>query len=310
MPPLPDPLAESVKSPAGRPSRPAAWWLASRPRTLTISLSPVLVGSAIAHAETGQFLFWPACCALLAALLIQVGTNLHNDVADFERGADTPDRLGPARATAMGWLPADVVRRGAWLAFALAFLLGIFLVARGGWPIVLIGLLSLAAGWAYTSGPRPIAYTPLGEFFVLIFFGFAAVAGSYYLQALTISSAAVLAGVMLGAFAAAVMSVNNTRDLLTDRSAGKHTLAVVAGRRRMNGIYVAEVLLPFLLLPLLAVQLERGVWMALPCLLAGSAFSLCRRFSATEGVVFNQLLAETARLQAVFSLLLVAALSV
>jgi 1,4-dihydroxy-2-naphthoate octaprenyltransferase len=309
MPPLPDSAEKSAESRINRPSASSAWWQALRPKTLSVSLAPVLVGSAIAHAETGSLLLWPALLALLAAMLIQIGTNLHNDVSDFERGADTPDRLGPPRATAMGWLPAVSVRRAAWAAFGLAFVLGILLVARGSWPIVLIGLASLAAGWAYTGGPRPIAYTPLGELFVMVFFGLAAVGGSYYLQTLSLSLPAILAALMLGAFAAAVISVNNTRDLATDARAGKRTLAVFLGRQAMSRVYVLELLLPFLLLPVLAAVLGRGWWMALPCLLAGSALQLARRFSAMPaGPGFNALLGETARLQAVFSLLLVAAL--
>ncbi|HEX5802952.1 MAG TPA: 1,4-dihydroxy-2-naphthoate polyprenyltransferase [Azospira sp.] len=294
---------------APRPSVGRVWWDACRPKTLSVSVAPVLVGTALAHAETGTWLAWPALVALLAALLIQIGTNLHNDVADFERGADTPDRLGPPRATAMGWLPGRAVRRAAWLAFAVAFVLGIALVARGGWPIVAIGLASLAAGWAYTGGPRPVAYTPLGELFVLVFFGLAAVGGSYYLQTLGLSAGALVASLMLGAFAAAVISVNNTRDLATDARAGKRTLAVHLGRRAMDRVYLAELLLPFLLLPLLAVVSGGGFWLALPCLAAGMAWRLVRRFAQQPpGAGFNALLGETARLQAVFAGLLALAL--
>jgi 1,4-dihydroxy-2-naphthoate octaprenyltransferase len=312
---LPDSAETSADKPAesliGRPSARDAWWLALRPKTLSVSLSPVLVGTALAYAEHGSVLLWPAALALLAAVLIQIGTNLHNDVSDFERGADTPDRLGPPRATAMGWLPAPAVRRAAWAAFVLAFLLGILLVVRGGWPIVCIGLASLAAGWAYTGGPRPIAYTPLGELFVMVFFGLAAVGGSYYLQTLMLSPSALLAALMLGAFAAAVISVNNTRDLATDARAGKHTLAVFIGRQAMSRVYLAELLLPFLLLPLLAVSVERAWWMALPLLAAVPASGLYRRFAAMPvGTGFNALLGETARLQAIFSLLLAFGLSV
>jgi 1,4-dihydroxy-2-naphthoate octaprenyltransferase len=309
--PLPPPVAANpAASPAGRPSAREAWWLALRPKTLSVSLAPVLVGTTLAYAETGQWQLWPALVAALAAMLIQIGTNLHNDVSDFERGADTPDRLGPPRATAMGWLPPATVRRAAWLAFALAFLLGIALVVRGGWPIVAIGLASLAAGWAYTGGPRPVAYSPLGEIFVLVFFGFAAVGGSYYLQTLTLSAAAVVAAVMLGAFGAAVISVNNTRDLATDARAGKHTLAVRIGRRAMNTVYFGELVLPYLLLPVLAVLLGGGAALALPCLSAGIAWSLFRRFSGmATGPGFNDLLAGTARLQAVFAALLAAGLA-
>ncbi|MFA7293117.1 MAG: 1,4-dihydroxy-2-naphthoate polyprenyltransferase [Rhodocyclaceae bacterium] len=309
MPSLPDPAEKLPESRFSRPSARAAWWQALRPKTLSVSLAPVLTGTAVAYAETGVLHLWLAIVALVAAMLIQIGTNLHNDVADFERGADTPDRLGPPRATAMGWLPGVAVRRAAWLAFALAFLLGILLVARGGWPIVGIGLASLLAGWAYTGGPRPIAYTPLGELFVVLFFGLAAVGGSYYLQTLSLSVPAVLAAVMLGTFAAAVISVNNTRDLDTDARAGKRTLAVHLGRRAMSRIYFIELLLPFALLPVLAVLIGRSWWLALPCLLVGGVLRLARRFSMmAAGPGFNVLLGETARLQAAFSLLLVVGL--
>ena len=303
-PPSPD-AAESPGIPASRPSPRAAWWLALRPKTLSVSLAPVLVGTALAQAETGMFVVWPALVAMLAAMLIQIGTNLHNDVSDFERGADTPDRLGPPRATAMGWLRAPAVRRAAWLAFLLAFCLGIALVVRGGWQIVAIGLASLAAGWAYTNGPRPIAYTPLGELFVLAFFGFAAVGGSYYLQTLAFSPAAAVAATMLGCFGAAVISVNNTRDLGTDARAGKNTLAVILGRPAMNAVYAVELLLPYVLLPVLAGIVGKGWELALPCLSAGLALPLCRRFAAMPpGTGFNDVLAETARLQAIYALLL------
>lgn len=301
---MPNPLSP-VAAPAVRPSPRQAWWFALRPKTLSVSVAPVVVGNALAYAGTGAWLAWPAIVALLAAMLIQIGTNLHNDVADFERGADTPDRLGPPRATAMGWLSPQTVRRAAWAAFAAAFALGIALVFRGGWPIVAIGLCSLCAGWAYTGGPRPIAYTPFGELFVLAFFGLAAVGGSYYLQTFTLSPAAVVASLMVGAFAAAVISVNNTRDLATDARAGKRTLAVHLGRRAMDGVYLAELALPFLLLPGLAAAGVDGFRLLLPCLAAFGALRLARRFvGETTGPGFNALLADTARLQAVFAVLL------
>jgi 1,4-dihydroxy-2-naphthoate octaprenyltransferase len=292
-----------------RPSGAAAWWLAIRPKTLTVSLAPVLVGSAVAWAQTHDFHWLPALVALLAAVLIQIGTNLHNDVSDFERGADTPERLGPPRATAMGWLPAGAVRRGAWIAFGLAFNFGVYLAWYGGWPIVAIGLSSLLAGWAYTGGPRPIAYTPLGEVFVCVFFGLAAVGGSYYLQTLSISGAALLAGAMVGMLAAGVITVNNYRDLESDARAGKNTLAVCLGRRGAQFVYAAEMLLPFALLPLLAWLSGKGLWLALPFLALPSVLLQLARFRReTPGPVFNELLARTAKLQFVFGALLAIAL--
>jgi 1,4-dihydroxy-2-naphthoate octaprenyltransferase len=292
------------------PRRRDAWWLAIRPKTLGVSLVPVLVGSALAWSQQSAVLWLPALVALLAALLIQIGTNLHNDVADFERGVDGSERLGPPRATAMGWLPGRVVRRAAWVAFALAFGLGVHLADHGGWPIVAIGLASLAAGWAYTGGPRPIACTPLGEFFVLLFFGVLAVSGSYYLQTLSLAPAAVLAGCIVGLLAAALITVNNTRDRETDARAGRRTLAVLCGRRAACGFYAGEMLLPFALLPWLAALTGRGVWLALPYLALPLAWRQIVRFRRAAGSEYNTLLAGTAGLQVVFALLLAVGLLV
>jgi 1,4-dihydroxy-2-naphthoate octaprenyltransferase len=282
-----------------------------RPKTLTVSFVPVLVGTAVAWSQTQAVHWLPALIALLTAVLIQIGTNLHNDVSDFERGADTPQRLGPPRATAMGWLPAAAVRRGAWIAFGLAFNFGVYLAWYGGWPIVAIGLCSLLAGWAYTGGPRPIAYTPLGEIFVWLFFGLVAVGGSHYLQTLSISGAALLAGSMIGLLAAGVITVNNYRDLDSDALVGKRTLAVLLGRRGAQRVYVAEMLLPFVLLPFLAVLAGKGFWFALPLLMLPAVLSQLTRFRhEAPGPVFNELLARTARLQLIFSVLLAIALLV
>jgi 1,4-dihydroxy-2-naphthoate octaprenyltransferase len=282
-----------------------------RPKTLTVSLVPVLVGSALAWSQTHVFHGLPALVALLAAVLIQIGTNLYNDVSDFERGADTPERLGPPRATAMGWLPADAVRRAAWIAFGLAFNFGVYLAWYGGWPIVATGLSSLLAGWAYTGGPRPIAYTPFGEVFVWLFFGLAAVGGSYYLQTLSIDAAALLAAAIVGLLAAGVITVNNYRDLESDARAGKRTLAVFLGRRGTKILYALEMLLPFLLLPVLAVLTGRGAWLLLPVLILPLVLAQVGRFRReTPGRVFNELLARTARLQFAFGLLLALALIV
>ena len=284
------------------PGRLHAWFLACRPKTLSVSLSPVIVGTAAAWHETGRTLWLPLLAAILAAALIQIGTNLFNDVGDFLRGTDTPDRLGPKRATAEGWLSVDRVKTGAWLAFALAFLCGIYLVWHGGWPIVLIGLASLAAGWAYTGGPAPIAYRPLGELFVWIFFGLIAVGGSYYLQTLTLTPMALFAAALVGLHAAAVITVNNYRDLDGDAKNGKNTLAVRLGRPATRRIYTAEMLAPYVLLPLLA---GLGWPAALPLLSLPLALKLIHRFyHEAPGPVFNDILAATAGLQLVFATLL------
>ena len=279
-----------------------AWFLACRPKTLSVSLSPVLVGTAIAWHDSGTLLWLPLLAAALGAAFIQIGTNLFNDVGDFLRGTDTPARLGPKRATAEGWLTPAKVKAGAWLSFALAFLCGTYLVWHGGWPIVAIGLASLAAGWAYTGGPKPIAYGPLGEVFVFIFFGLVAVGGSYYLQTLTLTPIALVAGTLVGIHAAAVITVNNYRDLDGDAKSGKNTLAVHFGRPAMRRLYTLQMLTPYALLPLLA---SLGWHALLPLLSLPLALKLIQRFHhETPGPVFNSILAASAGLQLLFAILL------
>ncbi|MES9937818.1 MAG: 1,4-dihydroxy-2-naphthoate polyprenyltransferase [Sedimenticola sp.] len=280
------------------------WLLAIRPKTLTISISPVAVGSCLGWAESGQLLWIPALAALLAALLIQIGTNLHNDAADFERGADGEERLGPPRASAQGWFTPREVKQGALLSFSLAFGIGIYLAWVGGWPIVIIGLLSLAAGYAYTGGPLPIAYNASGELFVFLFFGLAAVMGSYYLQAPDLSLSALVVATAIGLLAAAVLLVNNYRDLDSDRKADKLTLCHHLGRESSRRLYSLLMLLPFLA-PLWPGLPQPSSWttiLALPW-----ALLLVRRFHReAPGPRFNSILAQTAQLQLVYSLLLCA----
>ncbi|MFZ2973377.1 MAG: 1,4-dihydroxy-2-naphthoate polyprenyltransferase [Ferribacterium limneticum] len=279
-----------------------AWFLACRPKTLSVSLSPVLVGTAIAWHDSATLLWLPLLAAAFGAAFIQIGTNLFNDVGDFLRGTDTPDRLGPKRATAEGWLTPNKVKAGAWLSFALAFLCGIYLVWHGGGAIVAIGLASLAAGWAYTGGPKPIAYGPLGEVFVFVFFGLVAVGGSYYLQTLGLTPTALLAAALVGLHAAAVITVNNYRDLDGDAKNGKHTLAVRLGRPLTRRLYAAEMLAPYALLPLLA---DLGWPCTLPLLSLPLAVKLIHSFHReAPGPVFNNILAATAGLQLIFALLL------
>lgn len=288
-----------------RPSKPRIWWLAIRPKTLSVSLAPVLAGCALAWHESQALLWLPALVAMLAAMLIQIGTNLHNDVKDYERGADTPERLGPSRATASGWLAAGQVKRAVAGCFGGAVLLGVYLVWHGGWVILLAGLFSVAAGLAYTGGPRPIAYSATGELFVWLFFGIVAVMGSYYLQTFHFTWAAFVAANMVGLPAAAVIVVNNARDLDSDRKAGKNTLAVRIGLGGSRAEYALLLAAPFLLLPLLGCLLLAGVAVWIPLLAAPWAILLARRFfREAPGPGYNQLLAQTAQLQLLFVVLL------
>ena len=284
----------------------AAWLAAIRPKTLGLSVSPVLVGTCLAWAERGELLLLPAMAALLAALCIQIGTKLHNDAADARNGTDGPDRLGPPRVTTLGWLSAAGVQRGALLAFSCAFVLGIYLVTVGGWPILLLGLVSLAAGAAYSGGPWPVSATPLGELFVFVFFGLGATVGSYYLQAGQIDPAALLAGSMLGLLAAAVLVVNNYRDRQTDARSGRKTLAVLLPSKASQVEYALLLLLPFLLLFYLYIA---GLVSWLPGLLLPVALYLViQAFVLPPGKELNRLLADTARFQLIFSVVFCAGL--
>ncbi len=294
-----------MSAPAPRPSRAAAWWLALRPKTLSVAASPVLAGASLAWQEHRQFFLLPFLVTLICSLLIQAATNLYNDAADFERGADTPDRLGPPRASASGWLAPRDVKRVALACFAVAFIAGQYLVWHGGWGILALGVACIAAGILYTGGPRPIAYGAGGELFVWLFFGLAATLGSYYLQAFTLSWSAFLAANALGLLAAAVIVVNNTRDLETDRRAGRNTLAVRTGRAGCNTEYTALLLLPFALLTPLALLLPAGARALAPLAALPWALWLARRFRAEPpGRGFNPLLARTAQLQLAVALLL------
>ena len=282
----------------------SAWILAARPQTLSLSMTPVVVGAALAWAMERE-LHWPSiAAALIGSMLIQIGTNLHNDAADSKRGGDGPDRVGPPRATASGLLDGTAVNRAACACFAAAALMGAYLVWVGGWPIFLLGVLSILSGWAYTGGPLPIAYTPLGEGFVVAFFGLGAVCGTYWLCTAKIGPAAVAGGLALGLFTAAVLLVNNHRDVDADARAGRRTLAILAGPRVTSWIYAGLMLAPFGLLLPIGDALTRGyVWPALiPLPLAGV---LINRFAREpRGRGFNRILVQTVQIQGLFSLLL------
>jgi len=278
------------------------WVAAARPKTLLLAATPVLAGIALAAITTGTLAPLVAAATLLAALAIQVGTNLHNDAADFERGTDTPDRVGPPRATAQGWFTARQVRTAAHLTFGLAFALGLLLVARGGWPIFLVGVAALASGYAYTSGPRPIAYGPFGELYVLAFFGITAVAGSYYLQTLTLDQPAVTLGLALGLPAAAVLLLNNYRDLETDVAAGRRTLCYVLGRPRARVLYALLMLLPLPLL--LGAGLPGATWLTLGALPLGLLL-IARLYQGVQGAHINPMLGRTGLYQGLLTLLMI-----
>lgn len=214
-----------------RPAWPRVAWTAIRPHTLPLSLSPVAAGAVVGWLEGGVLRPDIVASAALSAAAIQIGTNLHNDAVDTLNGTDRPDRVGPTRVTQKGWMTPGQVLTAAWGAFALAALAGLYLVALGGWPILAIGIVSIAAAWGYSSGPWPISRGPFGEFFVLVFFGLVAVGGIAWLHTGTLSPAGLLVGLVVGLPASMVLLINNARDIESDRRAGRHTLAIALGQR-------------------------------------------------------------------------------
>lgn len=203
---------------------------AARPRTLPAAIAPVIAATGLAFHDGGMKPAAAAAC-LGFALLVQIGTNFANDYFDFLKGADTRERVGPRRAVAAGLVAPATMRRATAVVFAAAFLVGLTLLPFGGWPLVLIGVVSILCGYAYTGGPYPLAYHGLGDVFVFVFFGLVAVTATYFVQAGTVTTDAWLIGAGIGGLATNILVVNNHRDIATDRKAGKRTLAVRFGER-------------------------------------------------------------------------------
>ena len=278
--------------------------MASRPRTLPAAVAPVLVGTSLAISDD-EFHALAFVAALVGSVFIQIGTNLANDYSDARRGADTEDRLGPVRVTAGGLMPPRRVLTGVYVSFAVAVLAGIYLAAVAGPEMLAVGAVSILAGVLYTGGPRPYGYAGLGEVFVFLFFGLVAVAGSYYVQAEELPWEAFALSVPVGLLAAAILVVNNVRDVDTDRRAGKRTLAVQLGRPGARRLFAAMLLVTFA--APVAIPLAGGLtwWVTLALLSAPLVPPLLRTvLTRTDGPSLNGALADTGRLLAVFSLLL------
>ncbi len=280
------------------------WLLAARPKTLVAALVPVLVGAAYA-ARFGPLSWTIFACILLSAVCIQIGTNLSNDYGDHLRGADTGARVGPVRVTQAGLIKPSHVLIGYLVAYALAVAFGLPLILKGGWPILIIGALSILAGWAYTNGPYPLGYNGLGELFVLIFFGVIAVAGTSFLLAGEWIAESFWIGLAPGLHASAILVANNVRDIETDRAAGKRTLAAVFGRKFGRIEFAFFILLPFLL-PVILYFCGYEDRVLLPLLaLPLTIRPLGLVFSKTDPVSLIRALTATAMLQLVFGLLFV-----
>ncbi len=287
-----------------RPGSAAAWAMAVRPQTLPVSVGPVLVGTAVAFVEGGTHV-GAALAAGIGALCLQIGSNFANDLFDFEKGADTEERIGPPRAAQLGLLTPSQLKRGMVVVFALATLAGLYLTSVAGPVILAVGAVSILAAIAYTGGPYPLGYHGLGDVAVFLFFGLVAVVGTTFVQTGTLPPLAWLCAIPVGAFATAILVVNNLRDVDTDRVAGKRTLAVRLGR---NGARAEWAFLVWgaLLFPV-------GLWLAVglsPWVLLPFACGprVVRIFgviqTSEEGPALNQALAATAQTSFLYSLLL------
>lgn len=282
------------------------WVLAARPKTLSAAIVPVMMAGALAAHEPAAITWSYFFCALVGAVLIQIATNFINDALDFKKGADTGERLGPLRVTQAGLISAPALMRAAAVCLFLAALCGIPLIYRGGWPLLVVGLLSMAMAYGYTGGPYPLAYHGLGELFVLLFFGFIAVGGTFYVLSLQLTQSALLAGFAAGCPATVLIVINNLRDIEGDRRSAKKTLAVRFG----EGFARFEILF-FALAPFVAVALMAWMrsqwWLLLVCLALPLAIALIVRAWRSRGAGLNRCLGMAGALQWSFGFLFVIA---
>jgi 1,4-dihydroxy-2-naphthoate octaprenyltransferase len=277
--------------------------MAVRPKTLPAALAPVIVGVALAIRDD-VFAPLPALAAAVGALLIQIGVNLANDYFDYVKGVDTAERAGPTRVTQSGLIPPERVRLGMILVLTAAVAVGIYLVTVAGWPILVIGVASILSVVAYAGGPYPLGSHGLGDLFVFVFFGLMAVAGTYFVQDLTVSRQVLIAAIPMGTLATAILVVNNLRDIETDRQAGKRTLAVMIGARATRWEYVALFAVAYVVPLVFWLAGWGGVWVLLPWLSLPLALRLGRAIiGGLAGPTLNPVLARTAQLELIFGLL-------
>ena len=282
------------------------WLIAIRIKTLPAAISPVILGTALAFHDgnSNSFILF---MTLLAAVLIQIGANFANDVYDFEKGSDRADRLGPQRATQSGLISPTDMKKAMWKIFALAIGVGFYLAYVGGWPIVIIGLASIAAGISYTGGPYPLGYHGFGDIFVFLFFGLIAVPGTYYLQTGSVTEFSLWLGAVMGMLATAILVVNNLRDRDADIISGKKTLAVRFGETFSKIQFILLVMLPFLLPFHLWRQWNKMSFLLTLFTLPIAVHLIIQLFNNT-GADLNKVLAGTARFLFIFTLLLSAGL--
>jgi len=284
-------------------SKSKIWLLAIRPKTLWAAIAPVIIGTAMAI-ESGNFDLLAFAAALFGGTMIQIGTNLANDYFDFKKGADTQREFGPTRVTQAGLVSQTEIKRAMVIAFGLAFLAGIYLVYRGGWPIVAIGILSITFGVLYTATKFALGYTGLADFFVLMFFGPVATGGTYYVQTLEINAPVILAGLAPGLFSVAILTVNNLRDIETDKIAGKKTLAVRFGPIFAKAEYIACVMTASLVPPMLWLMTNQHYLASIAAaVILFAPWPIRKVLSNKDGTELNSVLAQTAQLLLLYSIL-------
>ncbi|MCX6151714.1 MAG: 1,4-dihydroxy-2-naphthoate polyprenyltransferase [Ignavibacteriales bacterium] len=279
-----------------------SWLLASRPKTLLAATVPVVVGSALAMNEN-SFKPIAALVALICSVLIQVGTNFTNDLYDFLKGTDKKERSGPRRALASGWITVAEMKVGVVLTFGTSFLLGLYLINLGGYPILVIGILSILAGFAYTAGPYPLAYNGLGDIFVFLFFGLVGTVGTFYVQTLKVTTLSFWASVPVGALITNILVVNNYRDTDEDKLAGKKTLAVIFGKQFTRLQYIFFMIISYLTPVVVFFTYKQEVWVFLPLLTFPISYRLIKMIFTLEGKQLNKTLELTAKLSALYGAL-------
>ncbi|MCB0730011.1 MAG: 1,4-dihydroxy-2-naphthoate polyprenyltransferase [Ignavibacteriae bacterium] len=278
------------------------WILASRPKTLPAAVVPVLIGTSIVSFET-KVNFLAAAVALICAVLIQIGTNFVNDLYDYLSGADNEDRKGPLRVLASGLISVNEMKLAIFLVFFTTFILGLYLVYISTWITLLIGLLSIFAGIAYTAGPYPLAYNGLGDVFVFLFFGIVGTVGTYYVQVVEVSTLAIWASIPVGALITNILVVNNYRDIDEDREVGKNTLAVKMGRKFTRYQYLIFMILSYLILFVVYFTYNQRLFVFLPLLTLPLAIKLIKMIFSYKGQELNKTLELTAKLSAFYGFL-------
>ena len=278
------------------------WILATRPKTLPAAVFPVLTGTAIA-VHDNVFFAPAAAIALICSLLIQIGTNFVNDLYDYLKGTDKADRTGPLRVLAAGLISVKEMKTAIALSFGITFLLGLYLVYLGGWEILLVGVLSILAGYSYTAGPYPLAYNGLGDVFVFLFFGFIGTAGTYYVQALALTPLVLWSAVPVGALITNILVVNNYRDRFEDADAGKNTLAVKFGGTFTRFQYAALLIISYAVPFVIFFNFVDSYFVFLPLFSLPLAFILVKMIFILEGEKLNKTLELTAKLSILYGIL-------